>query len=78
VIPPPRAGQPKQTQLQEAIGKMTVSLLVYAEAEADRSVWINGRKYVKGNYVDGLYLIESITAQGVMLSYEGERALLRP
>ena len=78
VVPATRADEPKQNPLQEAVSKMTVSLLLYAEAEADRSVWINGRKYVKGNYVDGLYLIESITADGVVLTYQGERAILRP
>jgi len=78
MIPAARVEEPKQMPLQEAISKMTVSLLLYAEAEADRSVWINGRKYVKGNYVDGLYLIESINADGVVLSYQGERATLRP
>jgi len=70
-IPAARVEEPKQTPLQEAVGKMTVSLLLYAEAEADRSVWINGRKYVKGDRVDGLYLVESITAEGVVLELPG-------
>jgi hypothetical protein len=57
---------------------MTVSLLLYAEAEADRSVWISGSKYIKGDCIDGLDLIENINAEGVVLSYQGERATLRP
>jgi hypothetical protein len=57
---------------------MTVSLLLYAEAEADRSVSINGSKYIKGDCIDGLYLIESINAEGVVLSHQGEPATLRP
>ena len=45
---------------------------------AGHTVIINGKKYVKGDYVDGHYLIENITAEGALLSYEGERAILRP
>ena len=48
---------------------MTVSLLLYAEPEADRSVWINGSKYIKGDRIDGLYLIENINTEGVVLSH---------
>ena len=63
--------------LREAIDKMTISVLMYSEAKAERRAYINGRKYVEGDYVDGRYLVESITLEGVALSYEGERALLR-
>ena len=56
---------------------MTISILMYAEAEAERRVYINGRKYVEGDYVDDLYLVEKITLEGVVLNYQGERALLR-
>jgi hypothetical protein len=74
---PAAEGQAKPESLQEAASRMTVTLVMYAEAEADRFVFINGRKYVKGDYVDGLYLIEDITLDGVTLSYKGERAVLR-
>ena len=47
---------------------MTVSLLLYAKAEADCSLWINGSKYIKGDCIDGLYPIESINTEGVVLS----------
>jgi general secretion pathway protein B len=65
-------------RLQEAVTKMKLTLLVYAENEPERVVYINGRKYAKGDLVDGLYLVESITPDGVLLSYEGQRTTLRP
>lgn len=64
--------------LQEAISKMTLSLLFYADAKAERMVYIDGTKYVEGEYVDGIYLLESITVDGAILSYRGERAMLHP
>ena len=73
--PSPPPGVPA---LGAAIPKMTLNVLVYADAEADRMVMINGQRYVKGQRVDGHYLVEDITPEGVLLSFEGERALLRP
>ena len=69
---------PSVPALGAAIPKMTLNVFVYADAEADRMVMINGRRYVKGQQVDGHYLVEDITPEGVLLSFEGERALLRP
>lgn len=68
----------KPTALQDAMAKMTLDVFVYTNVKADRLVVINGRRYVEGQYVDGLYLLEEITPQGAALSYQGERALLRP
>jgi general secretion pathway protein B len=73
--PSPPPGVPA---LGAAIPKMILNVLVYADAEADRVVMINGQQYVKGQRVDGHYLVEEITPEGVLLSFEGERALLRP
>ena len=69
---------PSVPALGAAIPKMTLNVFVYAAAEADRMVVINGQRYVKGQQVDGHYLVEDITPEGVLLSFEGERALLRP
>jgi hypothetical protein len=57
---------------------MTLDVFVYTDVEADRMAVINGRRYVKGQLVDGLYLLEGITPEGVVLSYRGERAVLQP
>jgi hypothetical protein len=68
----------KSPALQEAMAKMTLDVFVYTDVKADRLVVINGRRYVEGQYVDGLYLLEEITPQGAVLSYQGKHALLRP
>ena len=64
--------------LQQAMAKMTLDVFVYTGVKADRMVVINGRRYVQGQYVDGLYLLEDITPEGAVLTYQGERGLLRP
>ena len=69
--------QPRSMSLREAMAKMKITILLYEEAKSERMVFINDRKYVEGDYVDGRYLLESITADGVVLSYQGERASLR-
>jgi general secretion pathway protein B len=68
----------KPPTLQEAVAKLTLDVFVYTAVKTDRMVVINGRRYVEGQYVDGLYFLEDITPEGVVLSYQGERALLRP
>ena len=40
-------------------------------------IFINGRKYTEGDYVEGRYLIESITPDGAVLNYQGARATLK-
>jgi hypothetical protein len=67
-----------QVSLREAIDKMTMSVLFYTENEAERLVFVNGRKYVEGDKIEGKYLLEAITSEGAILSYEGKRAVLRP
>jgi hypothetical protein len=57
---------------------MTLDVFVYTDVEADRMAVISGRRYVKGQLVDGLYLVESINPDGVVLTYKDERAILRP
>jgi general secretion pathway protein B len=77
VVPPP-VSSTGPSMLQEAIGKMRLDVFVYTDVEADRMVVINGRRYIKGQHVDGHYLIENIMPEGVTLSYQGEQAVLRP
>ena len=68
----------KPASLKEAVNGMTLSILVFDENKADRMVFINGRKYGEGEYVEDIYFLESITLEGAVLTYRGERALLRP
>jgi len=76
--PAPPALPADPAMLPAALAKMTLEVFVYTDVEADRMVVINGRRYTKGQYVDGHYLIEKITPEGVTLSYRGEQAVLRP
>jgi hypothetical protein len=71
--PAPQAGPP----LREAVERMTLNVLVYSEARADRMVYIDGRQYTEGEKVQGRYLVESITPDGAVLSANGERVVLR-
>lgn len=75
VAPPAPAAPPS---LQAAVGRMTLDVFVYTNVEADRMVVINGRRYVQGQLIEGVYLLEAIVPDGVVLSYQGERAVLRP
>ena len=68
----------KPASLQQAMAELNMTILSYADEKSERMAFINDRKYVEGDLVDGLYLVESITAEGVVLSYQGERAMLRP
>ena len=64
--------------LQEAVAKMKLGVFVYTDVKTKRMVVIDGRSYAEGDLVDGRYLVEAITSEGVVLSREGERALLKP
>jgi general secretion pathway protein B len=68
----------KPLPLNEAIAKMDMTVLFYAETKSERMVFVDGRRYAEGDYVNGLYLIESITPEGAWLNYQGDRAILRP
>ncbi len=80
--PAPATEEPSATaaplSLREAMAKMTMTIHMYSETKSERMAFINDHKYQEGEYVDGRYLLESITAEGVVLSYQGERAILRP
>jgi general secretion pathway protein B len=63
--------------IRAAIASMTMTIHSFSDVQAERFVFINGKKYSEGDYVDGYYRIESITPEGAVLSYEGIRATLR-
>ncbi|MGH8510450.1 MAG: general secretion pathway protein GspB, partial [Gammaproteobacteria bacterium] len=57
---------------------LKVSLMAYAPNPAERLVYINNRRYVEGDVIEGKLKIEAITRRGVVQSYDGERILLPP
>ena len=79
-VPVPRAepkpASPASPSLAEVIPTLTLNALIYSEVKKERIVYIDGRRYAEGQRVNGLYLLEEITPQGVLLSYQGERDLL--
>ena len=68
----------KSASLRDAMAGMAMSVLMFSEIKSERLVFINGRKYVEGDYVQEDCLLESITPEGAVLNYKGERAILRP
>ncbi len=62
---------------RQAVSGMRLEVLVYSDDPAGRQVFINGRKYVKGDRIDDTILVEDIVGEGVVLSWEGHRHFLR-
>ncbi len=58
-------------------GNLHLQVHVYSEVPAERRVFINNQKYVEGQRIDANLVVESITSDGVFVSYQGKRALLR-
>jgi hypothetical protein len=58
--------------------QFTLDVLVYSEAPAERLVFINGRKYVEGQAVDGETVVEQITPSGAVLLRANRRIVLSP
>src|SRR5262249_29797331 len=56
---------------------LRVEALIYADAPAERMVFINGRRYREGDSIDGRLRIEEIKEAGVELSDQGRRFTLR-
>ena len=79
IVPPgPSPVVTAPVSLREAMQNMKITVLMYSEVSSERVIFINGKKYSEGEYVEGRYLLEKITTAGAELSYMGERALLHP
>ena len=72
------ANPEKPMSLRDAVARMIMTMHMFSEMKSERLVFINGRKYVEGDAVEGRYLLEQITAEGAVLSYGSERAVLMP
>ena len=62
--------------LADVVPKMQLQVVVYSDTPAERLVFINNHKYVEGQMIDGRVLVERITADSAILSYEGTRFTL--
>lgn len=63
--------------VQASLPAMRLEVLVYSEVPSERLVFINGHKYLEGQWIDGKLVLERITSDGAILSHEGKRFLLR-
>jgi type II secretory pathway component PulC len=63
----------------DLVPNLYLQAVVYSETPTERLVFINNRKYVEGQTIEGRVLLERITTDSVILSYEGTRfTLSRP
>jgi general secretion pathway protein B len=62
---------------QDVVANLHLQVHVYSEVPAERRVFINNQKYVEGQRIDANLVVESITSEGVFVSYQGKRVLLR-
>jgi hypothetical protein len=81
---PPRAVAPEPAPpaapagtLKALAAALSIQVLSWAPERKDRFVFLNGRKYGEGQMVDNKIVIEQITEEGVVLSYQGERLTLK-
>jgi Type II secretion system protein B len=70
--PPPVASVPPVAR-----GVLKLEALIYSDVPAQRMVFVNGRRYVEGDVIDGRFRIEEIQDEGVQLSDQGRRFILR-
>jgi hypothetical protein len=56
---------------------MRLQMVVYSAVPAQRLVYIDNQKYVEGSSIEGKLVVESITPDGAVLTYEGKRFTLR-
>jgi hypothetical protein len=75
---PATAPTPAPSAAGPALSPLTLDVLVYSDVPAERLVFINGRKYVEGQAVDGDTVIEQITPEGAVLRHQGKPLVLRP
>jgi hypothetical protein len=71
----PAAAAPARTSPPS---RLTLDVLVYSDDPAGRLVFINGKKYLEGQTVEGDTIVEQITQEGAVLRQGGQRVVLRP
>ena len=73
---PPPAAVARSAAPAEAAA-LRLEALIYADAPAERMVFISGRRYREGDSIDGRLRVEQIKEEGVELSDQGRRFTLR-
>ena len=75
--PTPPPGAVARPAAPPEAAALRVEALIYADAPAERMVFINGRRYREGDSIDGRLRVEEIKEEGVELSDQGRRFTLR-
>jgi general secretion pathway protein B len=76
--PPPAPSTAARAPAPPEAAGLKLEALIYAEAPAERMVFINGRRYREGDSIDGGRLkVEEIREDSVELSDQGRRFALR-
>jgi hypothetical protein len=75
--PPPTASTAARAPVPPEAAGLKLEALIYAEAPAERMVFINGRRYREGDSIDGRLKVEEIREDSVDLSDQGRRFALR-
>ena len=80
---PPRAPEPEPAapatpaaDIKALAAKLSLQVLTWAPDPKDRFVFLSGRKYVEGQTIDDKLLVERITENSVVLSFQGQRVTL--
>jgi hypothetical protein len=56
---------------------LRLEALIYSDVPEKRMIFVNGRKYVEGDTIEGRLRVEEIQEDGVALSEGGRRTTLR-
>lgn len=71
--PPVKPAEPTPPEL----AGLRLEALAYSELPEKRMIFVNGRKYVEGDVIEGRLRVEEIQEDGVALSDQGRRVTLR-
>jgi hypothetical protein len=78
--PPPTAPEPAPAppagDIKALTARLSLQVLTWAPDPKDRFVFLSGRKYVEGQTIDDKLLVERITENSVVLSFQGQRVTL--
>jgi general secretion pathway protein B len=79
ILPRPSVPEPPAPvgDVKALASKIALQVVSWAPEPKDRFVFLNGRRYVEGQTVDDKLLVEHITEDGVVLSFQGERVTLK-
>jgi general secretion pathway protein B len=72
----PPAEEVASVEAATGLPELSVDLHVFADDPAKRAVFINGRRYTRGDRIAEGPIVEEITRDGALLSYRGRRFLL--